>query len=357
MATVEALDSEKVEAFMGKLIGDLGGTMATLLAHLGDRLGLFKELAGRGPATPGELAERADVNERYAAEWLLGLTSAGYLEYDQASGRYSLPPEHAAALADEGGAFFVGGALEMLPEMIRPIDELAVAFRSGGGVAQASFDPRLWEGMERFTATWFENHLVQEWIPAMPRVQAALEAGATLADVGCGSGRAIIKLAKAFPAASFVGFDAFEGQVERARRSVADAGLSDRVRIEQLDVANGLPGRFELITTFDVVHDAVDPRGLLKAIRESLTDDGTYVMLEINTADDPHDNVGPAATMFYGASVFYCMTTSLAHGGEGLGTHGMPEVRVRELCREAGFGNVRRIPIEDPFDNLYEITP
>jgi 2-polyprenyl-3-methyl-5-hydroxy-6-metoxy-1,4-benzoquinol methylase len=355
MATTQTLDEAKVEAFMGKVLGDLGGTMAMLLAHLGDRLGLFKELADRGPATPAELATRAHVDERYAAEWLLGLTSAGYLDYDRGTGRYSLPPEHALALAQEGGPFFVGGAFEMLPEFVRPIDELAEAFRSGGGVSQAAFDPRIWEGMERFTAGWFENHLVQEWIPALPEVQAKLEAGATLADVGCGSGRAVIKLALAFPSSHFVGYDAFQGQVDRARENIDHAGLADRVRIELLDVAAGLPEEFDLITTFDVVHDAVDPQGLLRAIRNSLAPGGIYLVLEINTADDPHENVGPIATMYYGASVFYCMTTSLAHGGAGLGTHGLPEARLRELCLEAGFTSVRRTPIEDPFDILYEV--
>jgi SAM-dependent methyltransferase len=357
MTTVEDLDQARVEAFMGKLIGDLGGTMAALLACLGDRLGLFKELADRGPATPAELAQRAGVNERYAAEWLLGLTSAGYLEYDRESGRYALPPEHAVALAQEGGPFFVGGAYEILPELVRPVDQLAEAFRSGGGVSQAAFDTRFWEGMERFTAGWFENQLLQEWIPAIPDAQAALEAGGTLADIGCGSGRAVIKLAQGFPKARFVGYDAFEGQVERARENVEQAGLGGRVRIEQLDVADGLPEAYDVITTFDVIHDAVDPLRLLAAIRRGLAPDGTYVLLDINCADDPHDNVGPLATMFYGVSVYYCMTTSLAHGGAGLGTNGLPEAKARELCLQAGFSSVRRVPIDDPFDILYEVKP
>lgn len=355
MATVEPLDHAKVEAFMGKLIGDFGSTMATLLAHLGDRLGLFKQLADGGPATAAELAQRAGVQERYAAEWLLGLTSAGYLEYDRETDRYALPPEHALALAQEDGPFFVGGVLEMLPELVRPVDELAGAFRTGGGVSQASFDPRIWEGMERFSASDYENRLVPEWLPAVPGAESKLRAGGTLADIGCGSGRAIITLAKAFPGARFVGYDVFPAQVERARENVERAGVADRVRIELLDVAAGLPETYDLITTFDVVHDAVDPRGLLRALRKSLEPDGSYVLVEINSADDPHENVGPLATMFYGASVFYCLTTSLAHGGEGLGTNGLPEAKVRELCLEAGFTSVRRLPIDSPFNILYEV--
>ena len=355
MGAIETVDEAKVEAFLDQVVGEMGAMMTLLLANLGDRLGLFKELAERGPATPAELAQRAGVNERYATEWLLGLTSAGYLEFDRDTGRYSLPPEHALALANEGGPFFVGGALGMLAELVRPLDQLVESFRNGGGVPQDAYAPALWEGMERFTATWFENHLIQEWIPKMPDVQAALESGTTAADVGCGGGRALIKLAQAFPNSSFVGYDSFEGQVERARRNVELAGLSDRIRIEQLDASGGIPGTYDVITTFDVIHDAVDPRGLLREIRAALAPGGTYVMLEIKTEDDPHANVGPVAAMFYGVSVFYCMTTSLAHGGEGLGTHGMPEARVRELCLEAGFSSVRNVPSEDPFDNLFEI--
>ena len=355
--TRETLDQAKLDGFMEKVIADFGGAMASLLAHLGDRLGLFKALADGGPATPAELAARAGVHERYAAEWLLGLTSAGYLEYDRDTERYRLPPEHALALADEGGPFFVGGAFEMLPEFVRPMDELADAFRRGGGVAQSAFGPRLWEGMERFSAGDFEHRLVQEWLPALPDVERRLRAGGTLADVGCGSGRALIALARAFPAARFVGYDSFPGQIERARENVARAGVDDRVRIELLDVAAGLPETYDAITTFDVIHDAVDPKGLLRALRGGLASDGTYLLVEINCADDPHDNAGPLATLFYGASVFYCLTTSLAHGGAGLGTNGLPEARVRELCLEAGFARVRRLPVESPFNALYEVKP
>jgi 2-polyprenyl-3-methyl-5-hydroxy-6-metoxy-1,4-benzoquinol methylase len=356
MAT-EAIDQEKMQAFMGKLIGDLGGTMSAFLACLGDRLGLFKELTNGGPATAAELAQRTGLNERYVAEWLLGMASAGYVEYDRTSDRYALPPEHAPALAQEEGPFFVGGVLEMLPEFVRPIDQIAEAFRAGGGVPQSAFDPRVWEGMERFTASWVENLLVSQWLPAAPDVQAKLEAGATIADVGCGSGRALIKLAQAFPASRFVGYDAFPGQIERARENVERAGVADRVRIELLDVAAGVPETFDAITTFDVIHDSVEPERLLEAIRAALSPDGIYVMLEMNSSDDPHDNVGPISSMLYGASIFYCMTTSLAHGGAGLGTNGMPEAKVRELSLAAGFSSVRRLPIEDPFSILYEIKP
>jgi SAM-dependent methyltransferase len=350
------VDEARLAQFMEKVVGDLGSTFATLLAAFGDRLGLFKEL-GKGPASSDELAERAQISERYAREWLRAMAAAGYVEHDPSSDRYALQPEQALAFAAEGSPAFVGGVFQMIPEAIKPYEGIAEAFRTGGGVSQSAFGPAFWEGMERFSAIMYENELVPTWIPAMPDVEQQLSRGARIADVGCGSGRALIKLAEAFPESSYVGYDAFAGQLERARANAEQAGVGERVRFELLDVAEGLPGRFDVITTFDVIHDAVDPRGLLKAIRDALEPDGIYVMLDVRSADDPADNVGPIASMFYGFSIFYCMTTSLAHGGEGLGTLGLPEVKVRELAAEAGFSSVRNVPIDDPFDLLYEIKP
>jgi 2-polyprenyl-3-methyl-5-hydroxy-6-metoxy-1,4-benzoquinol methylase len=359
MTTAEAssLDQAKLEAFMGKVMDDLSGTMTSFFCSIGDRLGLFRDLSEHGPATSAELAARTGINERYASEWLRGLTAAGYLEYEAESGRYVLPPEQAEALAREGGPMFVGGPYEMLPGMARTFDGLIDAFRNGGGISQAAYDQTIWEGMQRFTDTWFENHLLQEWIPAVPHVQEKLEAGTLLADVGCGSGRAVLKLANEFRNSTFVGYDAFEGQLARAVANAKQAGVSDRVRFELLDVADGLPESYDVVTTFDVIHDAADPAGLVRAIRAGTKPDGSYLMLEINCADRHEDNVGPLAAMFYGFSVFYCMTTSLASGGAGLGTCGMPEAKVRELCTEAGFGSVTRLPIENPFNVLYEARP
>lgn len=358
MTSVQAqLDEAKVEAFVERCVGDFSSTVTLLLAALGDRLDLFKDLHANGPATAAELAARTGVQERYALEWLRGMTAAGYLTLERASGRFALPPEHAPALAHEGGPFFLCGGYSMIDSIVAPFDSLVRAFRDGGGVAQSEFPTGLWTGMQRFTAPWFENSLIDVWMPELADVHAKLEQGATAADVGCGSGRASIAYAKAYPNSTFVGYDVFESQMELARRNAADAGLGDRVRFELLDVAKGLPEQYDLVTTFDVVHDAANPLGLLQAIRAGTKDDGSYVMLEIHCQDDPDDNEGPLAAMFYGFSVFYCMTTSLAQGGEGLGTCGMPERAVRELSQEAGFSSVRRLDVDDPFNILYEIKP
>jgi 2-polyprenyl-3-methyl-5-hydroxy-6-metoxy-1,4-benzoquinol methylase len=354
MTIAIVVDAEKVEAFVGKILNDSSAALVTTLAALGDRLGLFKTLATSGPATSAELAARAGINERYAREWLGGMTTAGYLTHDPDTGRFALPPEHAAALAEEGGPFFFGGVYEMLLSFSNIIDPLTEAFRRGGGVPQSAYDERFWEGMERFSAGWFDNQLVPMWIQAMPDVQAKLARGADVADVGCGRGRALVRLAEAFPASRFVGYDVFGPSIESARANARRAGVEDRVRFEVCDVSEGLPRQFDVITTFDVVHDAVDPLGLLRSIREGLKPDGIYVCLDMNCSESLEANNGAIGAMFHGVSVLYCMTTSLANGGAGLGTLGLHEHRLREYATVAGFRDVR-VAFQDPFNNLYEV--
>jgi SAM-dependent methyltransferase len=350
-------DRQKSEAFVRKVESDVGGAMATILAILGDRLGLFKDLAEKGPATAGELARRTGTQERYCREWLGGMTTAGYLEYAPSTGVFTLPREHAPALAQEGGPYFFGGTYAMFPAGVGVLDAITEAFRSGGGVPQSAYDPRFWDGLERSTRCAFDNHLVQVWVPAMPEVAAKLEAGAEMADVGCGRGRALILLAERFPRSRFVGYDAFAPTIEAATARARAAGVSDRVRFEALDGARGLPRKFDLVSTFDVIHDSVDPLGLLRQIRGALKDDGLYVCLDINSSHDLQKNVGPRGTLFHGYSLTYCMVTSLAHGGAGLGTLGFHEVKARELCAEAGFSRLRRVPLDNPFSILYEVRP
>ena len=357
MTMQQTIDQAKADAFIGKVLGDTAALAVTVMSSIGDRLGLFKNLAQLGPATSEELAERAHVNERYAREWLSAMASAGYLEYDPASRRFTLPPEHVPVLAQEGGPVFFGGVQEEIVGLAGPINQLMQAFRTGGGVPMEAYDPSAWEGIARFTSGWFENLLVPVWLPAMPDVLAKLERGALVADVGCGHGKALIKLAQTYPQSRYVGYDNFAPSIEQAKANVQAAGVADRVRFEPLDVSAGLPEQFDVITTFDVVHDAVNPRGLLQAIRNGLQPGGRYVCLEINSSDKLEENIGLLGAFFYSVSVLYCMTSSLAHHGEGLGTAGIPESKMRELCAEAGFSNVRRVPMENPFNILYEVTP
>jgi 2-polyprenyl-3-methyl-5-hydroxy-6-metoxy-1,4-benzoquinol methylase len=239
--------------------------------------------------------------------------------------------------------------------LVQRFHDVAESFRTGGGVAPEELHEDVWIGTERFTAGWHRHLLVQQWLPLMPEVQARLRAGARIADVGCGAGRGAVALAEAFPACTVVGYDAHAPVVERARALAAEAGVADRVSFAVLDAADGLPERFDVVTTFDVLHDAVDPQRLLTAIHDALAPGGVHVCLEINCADRAEDNVGPIATLLYGFSLLYCMTTSLAHGGAGLGTLGLPAARLRELAARAGFAHVRHVEMDNPFNSLYEL--
>jgi SAM-dependent methyltransferase len=346
---------EQAQVFLGQVFGDLTGLTNTALASIGDRLGLFKDLAAQGPATSQELAARAGMNERYVREWLGAMASAGYLTYDAGEGRFSLPPAHAPTLVDEGGPLFLGGVQQEMLGTLATLGQVIAAFQHGGGVAPADFASDTWEGIERFTNGWFNNLLVQHWLPLMPDVLAKLEHGALVADVGCGHGRALIRLAQVFPQSRCIGFDLLPEQIERAQANATAAGVGDRVRFMQGDAAAGLPSSYDVITTFDVVHDAANPVGLLDAIRRALKPDGIYVCVDINCADKLEENLGPKGAFFYGCSVLLCMTMSLAEHGEGLGTLGLHEGKLRELCAQVGFGTVRTVPIENPFNNLYEI--
>ena len=356
MTTQQTIDQAKADAFVGKVLADTAALAVTVMSSIGDRLGLFKILAQQGPATSEELAECAHVNKRYAREWLSAMASAGYLEYDPATRRFTLPPEHIPVLAQEGGPVFFGGVQEEIVGLAGPVNQLMQAFCSGGGVPMEAYDPSAWEGIARFTSSWFENLLVPVWLPAMPDVLAKLERGAQVADVGCGQGKALIKLAQTYPQSHYMGYDNFAPFIQQAKANAQAAGVADRVRFEHRDVSAGLPEQYDVITTFDVVHDAVNPRGLLQAIRNALRPGGRYVCLEINCSDKLEENIGLLGAFFYSCSVLYCMTTSLAHHGEGLGTAGIPESKMRELCTEAGFSNVRRVPMENPFNILYEVT-
>jgi 2-polyprenyl-3-methyl-5-hydroxy-6-metoxy-1,4-benzoquinol methylase len=354
MAT-QVVDQAKLDAFMGKVLGDFAGATTALLCNLGDQLGLFKDLAARGPATSDELAQRTGLTERYVREWANGLFCAGYLEHDAASGRFTLPPEHAPALADEGGPGFFGAFYQFLPGWVEVLDGVVTAFQQGGGVPIDAYSQSFRDATERATAAWFDHLLLPVWLPGAPDVPAKLEAGGLLADVGSGHGRALITLARAFPTAHFVGYDVSEPSIAVARARAEAAGVADRVRFDVRDIGAGLPERYDVITTFDVVHDLPDPQGALRAIRAALKPDGIYLMLEFACADTVEGNAGPMGALGYTASLLYCMTTSLAASGAGLGSYGMPESRVRRMCAEAGFGAVRVVPSESPLNVLYEI--
>lgn len=357
MATTTEPDREKVKAFAGQILSDIGTAVQGALSYIGDKLGMFKAMAAAdAPVTVEELAYKTGLNARYLREWLGAMTAARYVDYDPATARYFLPPEHAAVLADENNPFFLGGFIQQSVPLISVAPRVAEAFRTGGGVAQAAYPPELFEAMERTSAAIYKHQLIRRWLPAMPQVEEKLRAGGAALDVGCGSGRAAITIAQAFANARVFGFDAHAGSIERARANARAAGVGDRVKFEVVDCAQLPAHEFDFIATFDVVHDSVDPLGLMTSIRNALTSDGTYLLVEMNVSPNVNENINPLGKLMYSASTLYCLTTSLAHGGAGIGAL-MGEPKARELAARAGFLSFRRLPIRDPFSALFELRP
>lgn len=351
------LDPAATEAFAETVFANLAGTLLAPMVVLGHRLGLLKDLWKHGPATAAELATRVNANERYVREWASAMACGKYLTYDATTKRFTLPPEHAAVLVDEQSPYHLGTIYDEVVPLYKVVDRVAAAFRTGGGVPYDAYEPAFWNGLEAETSPLFDHQLVQAWLPEMPALAKRLEDGIDVADVGCGAGRALIKLAQAFPRSRFTGHDFFAPQLERARANAAAAGVADRIEFILADATGGLAGTYDLITTFDVVHDTKDPLQFLRSIRRALRPEGTYLLLEYTAADALEDNIGVLGSYLFSASVLYCMTTSLSQGGEGLGTAGMPEAKVRELTALAGFSSVRRVPTPSPINSLFEARP
>ncbi len=348
------IDREKARQVAVQIVADVATAMHSAMNFIGDRLGLFKAMNGAGPLTVEQLAARTGLSPRYLREWLNAMAAARYLEYDPAAQTYLLTPEYAAALAEEDSPYFVGSYFQIVQATMSVAPKVAEAFRTGKGLTQAEYPPWMFEATERNSLPRYKYKLVRKWIPAMPQVVERLNAGGAAADVGCGGGRAAILMAKAFPRSRVFGFDLHADSIERARRNAQEAGVADRVTFE---VANGThlpPGKFDLVTTFDVVHDSVDPVALMSSVRRALAPGGTYLVQEINISDKVENNLKPMGKLVYSVSTLYCMTTSLAHGGAGIGA-AMGEPKARELAVAAGFSHFRRLPIEDDFAILYEL--
>jgi len=328
--------------FSDRLLGDAAGFMHVVMAAIGDRLGIWHDLAAHGPATSVQLARSMGLSERHLREWLTAMAAAEYLDYDATTCAYALRPEHAEVMTSATAAL-----PQLLVSFLKPYERIVDTFRIGGGVPQSAYPDSTYESSERLSAGWYERELVQHWLPAA-RLDELLAAGASVCDVGCGGGIALVKLAQVYPRSRFVGYDVFGPNVHRARARARREGVAERVQFHQLDAAAGLPERYDVITTFDVVHDAIDPPGLLRAIRAALGAGGTYLCLE------PRCDVHPS--LLYGISVLYCLSTSLAHGGAGLGTCGVHEPQLRELARTAGFASVTKLRTADPCNQLYALV-
>jgi SAM-dependent methyltransferase len=350
------LDEAKLEAFVGHAVTDMGAAISGLLLHIGDRLGLYKAMAGAGPITSSALARRTGTAERYVREWLGNQAAGGYVVYDPAAGTYELPAEQAMVVADEDSPVFLGGAFETIASCYADHDVFVEAFRTGAGVGWHEHDERLFSGVVRLFRPGYAAHLVQEWLPALDGVVEKLRAGASVADVGCGLGASTVIMAQAFERSTFAGFDIHEPSIEAARTAAAEAGVNQRARFAVAQ-AKDLPGEgYDLVCLFDALHDMGDPVGAARRIRRALAPDGTLLLVEPNAGDALEDNLHPIGRTYYGLSTVICTPGSLAQDvGLGLGAQA-GERRLATVLREAGFTHVRRAT-ETPFNIILEARP
>ncbi|HVU51438.1 MAG TPA: class I SAM-dependent methyltransferase [Polyangia bacterium] len=354
--TTTTIDQDKLDAFMGRAVGDIGSGISAALVMIGDKLGLYKAMAAAGPVTPAELAARTETTERYVREWLNNQAAGGYVTYDAGAKTYSLTPEQALALADETSAAFLPGAFQIVAAAMRAEPRISNAFRTGAGLDWTEQDPILFEGTERFFRPGYVGNLTTAWIPALDGVEAKLRRGARVADIGCGHGASTILMARTYPRCEIVGFDYHGASIETARRRAREAGLADRVRFE-VATAQDFPGKgYDLAACFDCLHDMADPVGAARHIRGALAEDGTWLLVEPYASDRVEQNLNPVGRVFYGASTVFCVPCSLAGHGPALGAQA-GEARLREIVVEGGgFSRFRRAT-ETPFNLVLEANP
>ncbi len=346
------VNEDRLNEFLGRFVGDLGATVAAGAVVLGDRLGLYRGLAAR-PATAAELAERTGTDTRYVTEWLRGQAAGGYVMYDAGADRYSLTEEQAFALTDPDGPVFLPGAFQLALGALKAEPRIAEAFRSGAGLGWGEQDADVFDGCERFFRPGYAASLTSAWIPALDGVEAKLRAGASVADVGCGHGASTVLMAQAYPASRFAGSDPHEGSIERARKRAADAGVSDRVGFTVAGAQDFAGAGYDLVTTFDCVHDMGDPVGAARHVRDALTPDGTWLIVEPAAGDTVADNLNPVGRVYYSFSTFLCVPSARSQpGGYALGAQA-GEAAIRQAITDAGFTRFRRAA-ETPFNIVYE---
>jgi SAM-dependent methyltransferase len=347
------IDESRVEAFVGRIVDELGAAVNVPLAVIGARLGLYAAMGDGAPTTPADLAARTGTHERYVREWLAAQAAGDYVEYDPATGTYTLPPEHAAVLADEHSPVYQGGMFQTASAVIFAQDHVAERFRTGDGLGWHEHHHDLFGGTDAVFGLAYRAYLVQEWIPALDGVEAELRAGARVADVGCGYGTATVLLAQAYPESEFVGFDYHPESIERARANAVAAGVDDRVRFE-IASATGFPGSgYDLIACFDALHDLGDPAACAAHVRSALAPGGTWLIVEPQAGDSVEENLHPLGRLRYAISTLVCTPGSLSQPGRaGLGTLA-GEARLAEAIRAGGFAQVRRAA-ETPLNMVLE---
>jgi SAM-dependent methyltransferase len=359
MATLEepaAVDGAKLESFVFRAVDEVGATLNAALVVMGDKLGLYRALAGAGPLTPEELADRTDTNARYVREWLCNQAAGGYVEYDSATGRYTLPPEQAVALTDEDSPAYLPGFFQIAIGSVLDSPRITEAVKTGDGIGWHDHVHDVHEGCERFFRPGYNANLVSSWLPALDGVVEKLERGAKVADVGCGHGASTILMAKTYPRSTFVGSDYHGGSIETARRRAEEAGVADRVTFEVTPAAGYSGSDYDLVTMFDCLHDMGDPAGAARHVRETLAEDGTWMIVEPAAGDRVEDNLNPVGRAYYGFSTLLCTPASLSQEvGLALGAQA-GEARIRDVVIAGGLTRFRRAA-ETPFNLVFEARP
>ncbi|MFC7619004.1 class I SAM-dependent methyltransferase [Microlunatus sp. GCM10028923] len=351
-----ALDEEKLMGFVFRAVDEVGATLNCALVVMGDRLGYYRALAEHGPLDAPGLARITGTGEKYAREWLNAQAAGSFVGYDPGTGRYTLPPEHAVALTDESSPVFLPGMFQIAFGTVRDADRIFELARDGDGLGWGDHNTDVHDGCERFFRPGYAANLVAGWLPALDGVVAKLEAGGKVADLGCGHGSSTILMAQAFPQSSFVGFDAHAGSIETARRRAAEAGVADRITFVA-EPATGFSGTgYDLVTTFDALHDMGDPVGAARRVAGALAPDGTWMVVEPAAGDRVEDNLNPVGRAYYGFSTLLCTPASLSQEvGLAIGTQAGP-AKINDIVAAAGFGRFR-IAAQTPFNNVLEIRP
>ncbi|HVO53671.1 MAG TPA: class I SAM-dependent methyltransferase [Solirubrobacterales bacterium] len=350
------IDAEKLEQFVFGAVGEVGATLNAALVVMGDKLGLYRALAGAGGLTPAELAQRTQTSERYVREWLNAQAAGGYVSYEPEDGTYTLPPEQTVAMTDESSPAFLPGFFQIALGAVIDSPRITEAARGGDGVGWHEHNHDVFDGCERFFRPGYNANLVADWLPALEGVVPKLERGARVADVGCGHGSSTILMAKAFPRSTFTGSDYHAGSIETARRRAGEAGVADRVGFEVAAAASDHGGGYDLVTMFDCLHDMGDPVGAARQVRQMLAADGTWMIVEPMAGDRIEDNLNPVGRAYYGFSTFLCTPASLSQEvGLALGAQA-GEARIAQVVSEAGFTRFRRAA-ETPFNLVLEARP
>jgi 2-polyprenyl-3-methyl-5-hydroxy-6-metoxy-1,4-benzoquinol methylase len=356
MAATPTIDEQKLEQFMGQFVQDMGAAATAPLVVIGDKLGLYKAMAGGDPLTPADLAARTGCRERYLREWLCQQAASGYVEYDAEGGTFRLPPEQELALAHDDSPAFIPGAFQLIAAIVKDEPHITERFRSGEGFGWHEHDHDLFEGTERFFRPGYLANLVASWLPSLDGVVEKLEAGARVADVGCGHGASTILMAQAYSRSTFVGTDYHEGSIEAARRAAERAGVADRITFEVSSAKQLSGGPYDLVCVFDALHDMGDPVGAARQVRSQLADDGTWLVVEPMAGDAIEDNLNPVGRVFYAGSTMLCTPASLSQEvGLALGAQA-GEQRLTEVLNEGGLSRVRR-SAETPFNLVLEVRP